>query len=92
MRPNARPRSCTSRTSVVLGGLALTQRRETKERIVATENKSQPPMTDEQIKNLRKLLIASIEPYALLMSKEQIVAYRDRLQNQINQEIKSKLP
>ena len=59
---------------------------------MAMENKSQPLMADEQIENLRKFLITLLGPYALLMSKEEIVAYRDKLQNRINREIKSKLP
>lgn len=37
-------------------------------------------LTDEQVENWRKTLIVMLGPYALLMSREQIQAYRDRLQ------------
>jgi hypothetical protein len=41
-------------------------------------------LTDEQIENWRKVLLGMFGPYALLMSKEQIQAYRDKMQKDID--------
>lgn len=42
------------------------------------------PMTDEQVKNYRNVLYGILGPYALLMSRDEIVAHRDALQETVN--------
>lgn len=37
-------------------------------------------MTDEQVENWRKVLLFILGPYARLMTREQIQAYRDLMQ------------
>lgn len=37
-------------------------------------------LTDEQIENWRKTLCGVLGPYALIMTREQIEAYADRMQ------------
>jgi len=41
-------------------------------------------LTDEQVENWRRVLCGMIGPYALLMSREQIQLYRDRMQAQVS--------
>ena len=36
-------------------------------------------MTDEQIDNMRKVMVVQFGPIALIMPKEEIIRYRDRL-------------
>lgn len=36
-------------------------------------------LTDEQVENWRKVLLSLLGPYARLMTREQIQAYRDRM-------------
>ena len=40
-------------------------------------------MTDEQIENMRKALIMSLGPYAVIMPKEQVIAIIDNLQEKL---------
>jgi len=47
-------------------------------------------LTDEQIKNWRKVLIATVGPYALIMPKEDVQKLHDKMQNEIDQKEKSK--
>lgn len=42
-------------------------------------------LTDEQVENWRRILSGIFGPYAFLMSREQIQAYRDRMQQQANE-------
>lgn len=42
-------------------------------------------LTDEQIKNWREVLVGMIGPYALIMPKEEIQAFRDKTQNAVQQ-------
>lgn len=46
------------------------------------------PMTSEQIKNFRTVLLGMLGPYALLMTDEQIVQMRDKFQKKLDNEIK----
>ena len=48
-------------------------------------------LTDAQVENWRKVLLGTLGPYALMMTREQIQAYRDRMQS-IAQEIDGELP
>ena len=41
-------------------------------------------MTPKQIGNWRKVLYMTFGPYALLMPVSQILAYKDKMQNEIN--------
>jgi len=41
-------------------------------------------LTDEQIKNWRRVLVGMFGPYALIMPKEQIQQYFDKLNNKIS--------
>lgn len=41
-------------------------------------------LTDEQIEYWRTVLLVRFGPYALLMTKEQIQAYRDKIQEVID--------
>ena len=41
-------------------------------------------LTDEQVKNWREVLCATLGPYALLMPREQVQAFRDKMQTQVN--------
>lgn len=41
-------------------------------------------MTDEQIENWRKMLLGLLGPYALVMPREKVVAFRDKYQGDIN--------
>lgn len=43
------------------------------------------PLTGEQVENWRRVLVSVIGPYALLMSKEQIQAMRDKMQAKANE-------
>lgn len=43
-------------------------------------------LSEEQIKNWRRVLIGMFGPYALLMPKEQIQLFRDRLQGGLTQD------
>lgn len=43
-------------------------------------------LTPEQIQNWRNMLLATIGPYANLMTDQQIQAYRDRLQAKLDGE------
>ncbi len=43
------------------------------------------PLTDEQIKNWKRILAAQIGPYAFLMSRETIQLYRNRIQKFLDQ-------
>lgn len=47
-------------------------------------------LTDEQIKNWRKVLVGMIGPYALIMPKEEIQAFRDKTQNAVQQVTQTK--
>jgi len=47
-------------------------------------------LTDEQIKNWRKVLVAMVGPYALIMPAEDVQKYRDKMQNEIDQREKAK--
>ena len=38
-------------------------------------------MTDAQVENWRKILMATLGPYATIMPKEEIIAIRDKMQN-----------
>jgi len=42
-------------------------------------------LTDEQIKNWREVLVGMIGPYALIMPREEIQAFRDKTQNAVQQ-------
>lgn len=42
------------------------------------------PLTDAQVENYRRLLIGILGPYALIMPREQIEAYRNKLQETID--------
>ena len=42
-------------------------------------------LTDEQIENWRKALAMSLGSYAFLMTKEQIQAYRNKMQEHFNE-------
>lgn len=48
-------------------------------------------MTKEQIKNWRRILTGMIGCYALIMPESDIIAFRDKLQNNINKEQIQKL-
>ncbi len=41
-------------------------------------------MTKEQIENFRKVLVLSFGPYALIMPEEEVIAIRDKMQENIN--------
>jgi hypothetical protein len=43
-------------------------------------NDMSEPLTDQQVENWRRILTAQLGPYALIMTREQIQEYRDRLQ------------
>ena len=43
------------------------------------------PLTDQQIENWRKALMVIIGPYAQWATREEIQAYRDRMQKQIDE-------
>ena len=43
------------------------------------------PMTEEQVKNYRDVLVGMIGPYAFLMSYEEIQKHRDVMQNRSDQ-------
>ena len=43
------------------------------------------PLTDKQVGNLRAVLFAMIGPYALLMPREDIQQWHDRLQAQVDE-------
>lgn len=43
-------------------------------------------LTDEQVENWRRMLVAMIGPYALYMSREQIQQMRDRQQANVDRE------
>jgi hypothetical protein len=43
------------------------------------------PLTDEQVENWRRVLAGMFGPYAFLMPREQIQAFRDRMQAQVKQ-------
>jgi len=47
-------------------------------------------LTDEQIKNWRKVLIAMVGPYALIMPKEDVQKIHDKMQKEIDQREESK--
>lgn len=53
-------------------------------RMIDSIKREYPPMTDEQIKNFRSVLCGMIGPYALLMTRDQIQMYRDRMQANID--------
>ena len=40
-------------------------------------------LTDEQVKNWREALCATIGPYALLMPREQVQAIRNKMQERV---------
>ena len=42
-------------------------------------------LTDEQIKNWRKVLFAMVGPYALIMPEENVQKLHDKMQNDIDQ-------
>ena len=42
-------------------------------------------LTDEQVENWRNILLVMIGPYALLMPREKIQAYRDMMQSRADQ-------
>ena len=44
---------------------------------------SEQTLTDEQVENWRRVLCGMIGLYALLMSREQIQAYRDEMQARV---------
>jgi hypothetical protein len=50
------------------------------ERIINDEQ-----LTDEQIENWRKVLCGILGPYALIMTREQIQAFRDKMQKDFSQ-------
>jgi hypothetical protein len=37
-------------------------------------------LTDEQVENWRRVIVGMLGPYALIMTREQIMTIRDRLQ------------
>lgn len=41
-------------------------------------------LSDEQVENWRKILVTMIGPYAMLMSRDQICAIRDKMQSHID--------
>ena len=41
-------------------------------------------MTKEQIENFKRVLLLQIGPYALLLSDEEVTAYRDKLQKKLD--------
>ena len=47
-------------------------------------------LTDEQIKNWRKVLIATLGPYALIMPKEDVQKIHDKMQKESDQREESK--
>lgn len=42
-------------------------------------------LTDEQIRNWRRVMVSVIGPYALVMSKEEIQLLKDRMQAKANE-------
>ena len=48
-------------------------------------------MTDEQIENYRKVLFHIVGPYALIMSREEVIRYRDEMQSQFHKKEKEEL-
>lgn len=42
-------------------------------------------LTDEQIKNWRKFLSGLLGPYALIMPKEEIEKFRDKMQKKVDE-------
>ena len=48
-------------------------------------------LTEEQIKNWRRVLIGIFGPYALIMPKEQIQAHRDQMQESANRSLQPTL-
>jgi hypothetical protein len=42
-------------------------------------------LTDEQVENWRRIMIGMFGPYALLMTREQIQAFRDIMQKQADE-------
>jgi hypothetical protein len=47
-------------------------------------------LTDEQIENWRRVMIGMFGPYALLVTREQIQAFRDNMQKHVDSEPVSK--
>jgi len=43
-------------------------------------------LTEEQIKNWRRVLVGMFGPYALIMPKEQIQAHRDKMEEWANEQ------
>ena len=43
-------------------------------------------MTDEQVENWRRMLSFTLGSYALLLTKEEIVKERDKMQNKLNED------
>jgi hypothetical protein len=41
-------------------------------------------LTDEQIKNWRKILSLSLGPYAFIMPKEEVQKIKDNMQNKVD--------
>ena len=44
------------------------------------------PLTDEQVKNWRRVLSTLIGPYALIMPVDEVQKMRDRLQDSLNKD------
>jgi hypothetical protein len=44
-------------------------------------------LTEEQIKNWRNVLCATLGPYALIMPDEQVQAFRNKMQSAINSDV-----
>ncbi len=46
------------------------------------------PLTDQQIEHWRKALLLIIGPYAMWATREEIQAFRDRMQTKLDEEVK----
>ena len=52
----------------------------------ASRRKMPKALTEEQIKNWRRVLVGMFGPYALIMPKEQIQAHRDKMEEWANEQ------
>jgi len=48
------------------------------------ELKPDAALTDEQIENWRRVLLVTLGPFALLMKREEIQAYKERMQTNVD--------
>ena len=48
--------------------------------------KDQNKLSSEQIKNWRKVLVLTLGPYALIMPDEEVQRFRDKMQDESDQE------